>query len=336
MTALVQDDLPPTAAPSPKVRPSKVWYWVFGALTVLSLLAAGAIWLTGRITVENQVKSFARFLAPNEAQLRFKRAGQYTIYYEYQSQVDDTEVDADATPPADVRLELRDASGQRVELIPFDGTTYDVGDYQAVSLYRALIDEPGEFRLAAGPPNLSQFAISIGRGTPPSTDSWVTAALLVGAIGAGLGILGLILIAVLRRRHRSRAAGEAVPPAGEGDVPAPPTADAAWAAPAAGAGIASLAAPDGGQPAPGVVPPPPPPMEPGRAEGVPPLPPLPPAPGAAPEAAAPLPPLPAEPLTEVVPPPPPAAGAAGGWAPPAAGSATDPGPEIEAPPPPPS
>lgn len=201
MTAVMEASAPAPAAA--KVRPSKAWYWVFGALIVLSLLAAGAIWLTGRITVENEVQAFARFLAPNEAQLRFKRAGQYTIFYEYQSQIDDTEVDADSAPPADIRLDLRDASGQSLELAPFNGATYDVGDYQAVSLYRVVIDEQGEFRLAVGPPNLSQFAISIGRGAPPSTDSWVTAAVLVGAIGAGLGILGLILIAVLRRRYRS-------------------------------------------------------------------------------------------------------------------------------------
>jgi hypothetical protein len=223
----------PVRAPvARRVRPSRAWYWVFGVLAVLSLLAGAAIWLTGRLTVENEVEAFARFIAPNEAQLRFKRTGQYTVYYEYKSKVDDTEIDADSTPPAGIELDMRDSGGQSLELFPIaDDLHYDAGGFKAVALGRVRIDQPGEYRLAVGPPSLPQFAVSVGRGEPPSTDTWMTIAVLVAAIGTGLSILGLVVIGLLRRRSRARAAREAQLAAPAAIAGASGAAEQAWARP---------------------------------------------------------------------------------------------------------
>ena len=46
MTATMEPRRHPPPAP-PKLKPGKVWYWVFGLLTLFSLIAAGAIWLDG-------------------------------------------------------------------------------------------------------------------------------------------------------------------------------------------------------------------------------------------------------------------------------------------------
>ena len=256
MTATLEAPAPAPA--QPKLKPGKVWYWVFGLLTLFSLIAAGAIWLTGHITVENDVKAFARFVAPNEAQLRFKRDGQYVIYYEYAGTIDETKVDAASTPPDGIQLEMRDAQGQALDLRqPPKPLSYDVGGYSGVALRQVRIDQPGEYTLSAGPSTLSPFAIAVGRGDPPTADSWSQTAILVGAIGAGLGILGLIVTALLRRRHRAAladrqtAAALAAPLATA--APLAPAAAGGWAAP----GEAGSA--PGTPPPPGPVVPPPPP-----------------------------------------------------------------------------
>ena len=126
---------------------------------------------------------------------------------------------------------MRDASGQSLEL--FAGRRRPPLRRRSAS--RRLRSagsgstSRGSTRLAAGPPSLPPFAVAVGRGEPPSTDTWVTTAVLVAAIGAGLSILGLVVIGLLRRRSRARAAREA-----EGVAPAAIAGGAAeetWARP---------------------------------------------------------------------------------------------------------
>jgi len=258
-------DAPAIEAAPAKVRPGKVWYWVFGLLTLLSLIAAGAIWLTGHITVENDVKAFARFIAPNEAQLRFKRDGQYVIYYEYSGNVDDTEIDASSTPPDGLELEMRDSQGQGLDLRELaEPLSYDVGGFHGVGVRRVRIDQAGEYRLSAGPPSLAPFAISVGRGEPPTAESWNQAAILVGAIGAGLGIIGLIVTGLLRRRSPAALADRQTAAALAAPVATPLVVDApsAWAPPGEASSVSVPPPPPGAAAATATasaVPPPPPP-----------------------------------------------------------------------------
>ena len=82
-TVLVDEPPGPAPAPSaPRVRPAKGWYAVFAGLIAISLIAGASIWFLGKRSVENTIASYARFVAPNTADLRFKRAGQYLVYYE--------------------------------------------------------------------------------------------------------------------------------------------------------------------------------------------------------------------------------------------------------------
>lgn len=238
-------------SPVPKVRPAKVWYWVFAGLIAVSLLAAAAIWIAGRINVEDQVRAFARFPAPGNAELRFKRAGQYTVYYEFRSEIDGQDVSAPPSPPPGIALDLKDEAGQSLELRRVaQEFTYDAGAYEAVSLRRVLIPRPGLYRLSAAAPGPDRFAISVGRGATPSTDSYVRSAALVGIIGSALGLIGLITVGVLRSRSRAGLRGAPVPAAGpwpgepfDDDASTVP-ADAAWApAPDAAAAVPSPFAP---------------------------------------------------------------------------------------------
>jgi hypothetical protein len=361
----------PDAAPEPRIRPGKVWYWVSAAVILLSALGAVAIWQVGRQQVESQVEGFARFLAPGSAELRFKRGGLYTLYYEYQGEVDGVEVTAPSMPPVGIELEMRDEADQSLELRRIGREfRYDASGFQGVSLRRVGIDRAGLYRIAAtAPADAGTFAISVGRGDTPSTASTDQAAWLVGIIGGAIGVIGLITTGVLRSRARARAVG-ALP----GQAPAGPPEPSLGPAGAAAAGWAA-SEPGRTQPGPFTTEPhgPPPATEPvdlGPAVREPeaepsfaapapsefsataPLPPIapegsspPPPAGPAEGSAPPPPPVPAEPMeppppppAPTAPPPPPqgeAMPAPGGWGPPQSGTAADPFEVHEVPPPPP-
>ena len=127
---------PPRRAPRSRaegVARARAWYWVFGGL-----IRASACWppapsgSSGASPSRTRSEAFARFVAPNSAELRFKRAGQYTVYYEYQSKIDDTEIDAAAHAAG--RHRARHAGRGRPEprAAPHRPTSlrYDVGGFQ--------------------------------------------------------------------------------------------------------------------------------------------------------------------------------------------------------------
>src|SRR4051794_38419806 len=116
MSAVLLDEPAPTTPGPAPVRPAKGWYALFGGLIAVSLIAAGAIWALGQRSVDNQIASYARFVAPNTADLRFKRPGQYLVYYEYESEIDGERVTAPSAPPPGIALDLKDEAGESLEL----------------------------------------------------------------------------------------------------------------------------------------------------------------------------------------------------------------------------
>ena len=228
---------PPPEQPSPvqpsSPGPSKIWYWVSAAVVLVSALGALTIWLVGRYQVESKVEGYARFLAPGSAELRFKRGGLYTLYYEYRGTIDDTTVDAAPMPPPGIELEMFDEADQSLELRRIGREfRYDAGGFQGVSLRRVAIDRAGLYRINASAP-AGAFAISVGRGDTPSTSSTDQAAWLVGIIGGAIGVIGLITTSVLRSRARARAAGALPGQAPLGGPDLAPSAAATMPAPAA-------------------------------------------------------------------------------------------------------
>jgi hypothetical protein len=257
----------PAQAPTPaRVRPGRGWYWLFGILLVGSLVAGGAVWFGGRLTADNQVKAFARFLAPNQAQLRFKRGGDYTLYYEYKSNVDGTKVNAPSEPPSGIDLAMQDANGQALDLRQSTSAdSYSIGDHSGVPLRQVTVGQPGDYSISVGPDTLPQFALAVGRGATPSTDTSDLIGYLIGGIGGLIGLIGLILVGV--RRHSSKQAIARDQAAALAAAEAPPiaaTGAAVWSAP----GTSSTPPPPPVE-RPGAAPPPAPGASPTPAAGVP-------------------------------------------------------------------
>jgi hypothetical protein len=273
-------------------------------------------------------------VAPGSADLDFKRGGRYILYYEYAGNIDGTELAAPGTPPADIELQMLDSQGEPLELERLaQEHTYDAGGFKAISLRRVNLEDRGLYHIVADAPvEAGTFAIAVGRGETPSTESTDRAALLVGIIGGAIGVIGLIATGVARSRSRARLAGwvpgapgpgSAPPPPESGTVAAPPPTadDAGPGVPSAFSATAPLPLLDRPESTPAVAspPPPPPPLpatEPGGAAAPAPVPPPPPPPAAAREAS-------------------PAPASSAGWAPPAPGSAADPFESHGTPPPPP-
>ena len=91
---------PPPPAPvtttrpavSTKIRPSVAWYWIGGLLIAAGVIGALVILGIWAARASDAVDNFARMkVAPGASQqgqgFNFARAGTYTLYYEYRSEV---------------------------------------------------------------------------------------------------------------------------------------------------------------------------------------------------------------------------------------------------------
>jgi hypothetical protein len=61
----------PSATPSPKLRPGRVWYWV-----ALLVFLAGAAWLVlGLVMLNSQIDSFQRVALPGKGEISLDHRG---------------------------------------------------------------------------------------------------------------------------------------------------------------------------------------------------------------------------------------------------------------------
>ncbi|HKA05137.1 MAG TPA: hypothetical protein VKD67_12440, partial [Acidimicrobiales bacterium] len=107
---------PPPAAPAQEpIKPGRRWYWIGGILIAAGVATAVtliAVWL---VRTSDTVDKFARFVVPLEGatqSLDFKKAGTYTIYYEWRSEVDGQRIEnSDHDPPSQLAIEITGPDG---------------------------------------------------------------------------------------------------------------------------------------------------------------------------------------------------------------------------------
>lgn len=249
---------PPPAGRSRRGSPAPV---VLGALVLLASIVVGLLLLTRFATIAraDRVRDFARFYVDGGAagDVDVTATGLYTIYYEFEGDVDvdgDVEaVDAAADPPEDLEIEVTDDRDDEVGVRRLrQQFEYEASGRRGVPVAQVELDEPGEYVVSATGGE-EPYAISIGRGIIDqdlSADGAKRAGLLVLVIGAPLG-LALLLWGLARNSRARRRPGGRPPggaPAGYGAAPS------GWGAPPAWGG----APPSGwGAPAPPGAPDPP-------------------------------------------------------------------------------
>ncbi len=244
-------------------RPSRLGYWLGGAIAVLSLIGAVAVFVVGYTRTSSAVEGFARVPVPGRAEIALP-AGEQVIY------VEPNDVPEHATAPerpVSVTV-VSTASGREVPLSPYSASfTYGFGGRSGRAYRTFEVAAPGRFTVSVRPGE-SSGAASVAVGRPPGRSLAVT---LVGGFGLLFGgpAVGLVIVVVtailryVRRPERARPAASPEAATAYGGEPryragrAPTTWGTAPAAPGVGAtgpadqGVGGTAPAESGVPAPG-------------------------------------------------------------------------------------
>jgi hypothetical protein len=230
---------PPPPPPAPvtqePIKPGRRWYWIGGILIALGIATAVtliAVWL---VRTSDTVDKFARFRVPPEGAtqpLDFKKAGSYTIYYEWRSEftdpdgtkqsIDNSEHDA----PSQLTIAVTGPNGPvPVTAHEDEDVTFSFNDKVGRAVAKVNIPSPGTYTMQVTSNATSPFAIAVGKGIIRTV---IPYALIGGGaflLGLALGLTCIIVTAVKRgRRKRERRAAEqaALGGYGPGGYGAPP------------------------------------------------------------------------------------------------------------------
>ena len=183
--------------------PSRVWYWVGGALVATGVGVAALLLVNGVFGFLNRIDDFQRVPVGGEGTVVFERTGGYTLYYEQPFSSDGGD------PGLDVQLEQAEG-GDAVPLSEYDSrVTYDVGRRHGRALFSFRIAEPGRYVLRVGSPRApegvtSRDVVAVGRGLGRGLAVRIVTAALVGLLGLAGGAVLIIVTAVKRHATRTR------------------------------------------------------------------------------------------------------------------------------------
>ncbi len=225
---------PPPAPPAQEpIKPGKRWYWIGGILIAAGIATAItliAVWL---VRTSDTVDKFARFVVPPEGAsqpLDFKKAGSYTIYYEWRSEFTDpdgTKQDVDNSDhdaPSQLTIDVTGPNGPvPVTAHEDEDVTFSFNDKVGRAVAKVNIPAPGTYTMDVTSNATAPFAIAVGKGIIRTI---IPYALIGGGaflLGLALGLTSIIVTAVKRgRRKRERRAAEQAALGGYGGYGAPP------------------------------------------------------------------------------------------------------------------
>ncbi len=171
----------------------------------------------------NLTHSFTRVVAPGTATVQLTKTGTYTIFYEYQSQVDGQTYSTAETPPS-LTVSIKSAqTGNPVEVRSSgSSSSYSIGSHAGVSVMSFNIDTPGAYEVttaySSGTPG-PEVVLAIGHGFAKDLVGGI--ATILGSIGVfcGTSIIAIVLTLVvffLRQRRPATAGQPPMPPVAPG------------------------------------------------------------------------------------------------------------------------
>lgn len=140
------------------------WFYIIGIIVLLIGIIISIIFLKdGLKSIETSLK---RVVAPTDTYIYFDEAGDYTIYYEYRSVVDDKLYSTDQSISG-LYCQLKSPSGKEIDLQSVTANShYNYSSYEGSSVLEFTIDEPGKYEFSAwyyketGP----EIVLAIGKG----------------------------------------------------------------------------------------------------------------------------------------------------------------------------
>src|SRR5829696_2960123 len=198
-----------------KFKPSKAWYWIGGLLIAAGVIGAFVVLGIWAARASDAVDNFARMKVTadgGEQSFTFARAGTYTLYYEYRSEVDGERINNDEhDTPDQLQVTVTDANGAEIATRAYDDDfAFSVNDKLGPAFARVDIPAPGAYTIAITSDASAPFVVAIGKGVLQSIwPGWILGALAAFVLGVGLGLLAIIMTAVRRGRRKRELPGEA-------------------------------------------------------------------------------------------------------------------------------
>ena len=180
--------------------PSRVWYWVGGAVALVGVTGAVLWFVLGLLSISHEIKGFQRVPVDGEPRpVTLLRTGSYTAYYE--PRIGSVSESAPA-----VEAEVVGPDGQPVTLSPYDGDlTYDMGGHHGRAVFTFRIDDPGPYELRASSSVAGELAL--GRGVGKRLVTSIAGGFLIGFVTIVVAAPIVIVTAIRRSSARRRRQG---------------------------------------------------------------------------------------------------------------------------------
>ena len=186
-------------APLPaKLRPGRVWYWV-----ALAVFVAGvAWWVVSFVMVTERVNSFQRAPFPGTGVISLTR-GDYVVYYEGRGASSGT------VPEGHTYLYSlsESAAGGNIAMTPYSGSlSYQFGTHVGAAAGTVQIPVSGRYWVQSTSATLRGGHLAFGS----SVAGWIVGAVVPTAVVPAAvlmlaGIVGAILVAIIRHKRLERA-----------------------------------------------------------------------------------------------------------------------------------
>jgi hypothetical protein len=185
----------PVALPPAKLRPGRAWYWV-----ALAVFLAGVAWgVVAFVVIIGRVDSFQRVPYPGTGVISLAR-GSYVVYYEGPGAASGN------VPAGHIYVLSRSGPGAVGRMASYSGSlTYQFGSHTGTAAGTLPINRSGRYRIQSTSSAASPGShLAVGS----SIAGWIVAAAVPAAVLVLAGIVGAIVVAIIRhtRAKRARAA----------------------------------------------------------------------------------------------------------------------------------
>jgi hypothetical protein len=187
-----------------EIRPSRWYYAIAGVIFVGGWVAFGVFLFMNLSGMRSKLQ---QVVVPAKADITLRDAGNYTIFYEYNSVVDN-KVYSTAQDLSGLGVTLSSkATGSRVSLTPStSNSTYEFGSRAGKSVFKFNIHDPGVYELSASYPEGQQgpeLVLAVGHDFMVGLLTTIFGSL--GIVFGSMGIaLAITIVTVIKRSNAKK------------------------------------------------------------------------------------------------------------------------------------
>jgi hypothetical protein len=188
------------------IKPSR-WFYVIPLVLLLGAAGAGSFLFVNIMGMQNRLE---RGIIPGEVELTISEPGSYTVFYEFQSLLDNKSYSTGENLP-DLEYQLQSLTdGTQITLKPTGSrkTSYSSSNRSGFSVFQFDIQTPGVYKFSGQYPEKGygeKLVFAIGQKVPfGKLIGGVALTFLLGFSGVGI-FIGILVIRFSSKRRLSRS-----------------------------------------------------------------------------------------------------------------------------------